>query len=69
MRYRAGLGLWILSDLTNNIIAIDINLNGIDIARRIFLEVEFVVADAYKYIEQIEPGKFDVLISAHGPIY
>ena len=64
-----GLGSWILSDLTDNIVAIDNNLNEITIARKLFPEVKFVFADAYKYIEQIEPGKFDVLISAHGPIY
>ena len=63
-----GLSSWILSDLTDNIIAIDNNLNEIAIARRLFPEVEFVVADAYKYIEQLEPGQFDVLISVFGPI-
>ena len=63
-----GLSSWILSDLTDNIIAIDNNLNEITIARRLFPEVEFVVADAYKYIEQLEPGQFDVLISVFGPI-
>ena len=41
-----GLGSWILSDLTDNIIAIDNNLNDITIARRLFPEVKFVVADA-----------------------
>ena len=63
-----GLGVWISSDLTDNIIAIDNNLNDITIARRLFPEVKFVVADAYKYIEQIEPGKFEVLVSGFGPI-
>ena len=63
-----GLGSWILSDLTDNIIAIDNNLNDITIARKLFPEVEFVVADAYKHIEQLEPGKIDVLISAFGPM-
>ena len=63
-----GLGSWILSDLTDNIVAIDNNLNEIAIARRLFPEVKFEVADAYRYIEQIKPGKFDVLISAEGPI-
>ena len=42
-----GLGSWILSDLTDNIIAVDNNLNEIAIAHRLFPEVEFVVADAY----------------------
>jgi len=63
-----GLGSWILSDLTDNIVAIDNNLNEIAIARRLFPEVKFEVADAYRYIEQIKPGKFDVLISAFGPM-
>ena len=63
-----GLGSWILSDLTDNIVVIDNNLNEIAIARRLFPEVKFEVADAYRYIEQIKPGKFDVLISAEGPI-
>ena len=63
-----GLGSWILSDLTDNIVAIDNDLNEIAIARRLFPEVKFEVADAYRYIEQIKPGKFDVLISAEGPI-
>ena len=63
-----GLGSWILSDLTDNIIAIDNNLNDIAIARKLFPEVKFVVADAYKHIEQLEPGKIDVLISSFGPI-
>ena len=62
-----GLGSWILSDLTDNIVAIDNNLNEITIARKLFPEVKFVFADAYKYIEQIEPGRFDVLISGFGP--
>jgi SAM-dependent methyltransferase len=63
-----GLGSWILSDLTDNLVAVDNNLNEIAIARRLFPEVKFVVADAYKYIEQIEPGKFDVVISVFGPM-
>jgi SAM-dependent methyltransferase len=63
-----GLGSWILSDLTDNITAIDSNLNEIAVARRLFPEVKFVVADAYKYIEQLEPRKFDVLICGFGPI-
>ena len=41
-----GLGSWILSDLTDNIIAVDYNFNEIAIARRLFPEVKFVVADA-----------------------
>jgi len=63
-----GLGSWILSDLTDNIVAVDYNLNEIAIARRLFPEVRFVGTDAYKYIEQIEPGKFDVIISVFGPV-
>ena len=63
-----GLGSWILSDLTDNVVAIDHKPKNIAIAQRLFPEVKFVVADAYKYIEQIEPGKFDVLISGYGPI-
>jgi phospholipid N-methyltransferase len=63
-----GLGSWILSDLTDNIIAVDYNFNEIAIARRLFPEVKFVVADAYKYIEQIGQEKFDVIICASGPI-
>ena len=62
-----GLGSWILSDLTDNIVAVDYNSNEIAIARKLFPEVKFVVADAYKYIEQIEPGSFDVLLCACGP--
>ena len=63
-----GLGSWLLSDFTDNIVAIDYNLNEIIIARRLFPEVKFVVADAYEYIEQIGQGKFDVVISACGPV-
>jgi SAM-dependent methyltransferase len=63
-----GLGSWILSDLTDNLVAIDNNLNEITIARRLFPEVKFVVADVYEFIDKIKPGKFDVLISAFGPV-
>jgi SAM-dependent methyltransferase len=63
-----GLGSWILSDLTDNIIAVDYDSNEIAIARRLFPEVKFVVADAYKYIEQIGQEKFDVMINACGPM-
>ena len=64
----AGIGSWILSDLTDNIIAVDYDSNEIAIARRLFPEVKFVVADAYKYIEQIGQEKFDVMINACGPM-
>jgi SAM-dependent methyltransferase len=63
-----GIGSWILSDLTDNIIAVDNNFNEIAIALRLFPEVQFVVADAYEYIEQIGQGKFDVIICACGPM-
>ena len=62
-----GLGSWLLSDLTDNIVAVDFDINEIAIARKLFPEVKFVVADAYKYIEQIEPEKFDIILSASGP--
>ncbi len=63
-----GLGSWILSDLTDNIIAVDYDFNEIAIARRLFPEVKFVFADVYKYIEQIGQEKFDVIICASGPM-
>jgi SAM-dependent methyltransferase len=63
-----GLGSWILSDLTDNIVAINNNLNEIAIARRLFPEVKFVVADVYEFIDKIKPGKFDVVISVFGPM-
>jgi len=63
-----GLGSWILSDLTDNIVAVDYNICEIAIARRLFPEVKFVVADAYEYIEQLKPGSFDVLLCASGPL-
>ena len=63
-----GLGSWILSDLTDNIVAVDYNICEIAIARRLFPEVKFVVADAYEYIEQLKPGSFDVLLCACGPM-
>ena len=63
-----GIGSWILSDLTDNIIAVDNNFNEIAIALRLFPEVQFVVADAYEYIEQLKPGSFDVLLCACGPM-
>ena len=63
-----GLGSWILSDLTDNIVAVDYNICEIAIARRLFPEVKFEVADAYEYIEQLKPGSFDVLLCASGPL-
>ena len=63
-----GLGSWILSDLTDNIVAVDYNICEIAIARKLFPEAKFVVADAYEYIEQIGQGKFDVIICACGPM-
>ena len=62
-----GLGSWILSDLTDNIVAVDYNICEIAIARKLFPEAKFVVADAYEYIEQLKPGSFDVLLCASGP--
>jgi SAM-dependent methyltransferase len=63
-----GLGSWILSDLTDNIVAVDYNICEITIARKLFPEVRFVVADAYEYIEQLKPGSFDVILCASGPM-
>ena len=63
-----GIGSWILSDLTDNIIAVDNNFNEIAIALRLFPEVQFVVADAYEYIELNGQEKFDVIICASGPM-
>ena len=63
-----GLGSWILSDLTDNIVAVDYNICEIAIARKLFPEAKFVVADAYEYIEQLKPGSFDVILCASGPM-
>ena len=63
-----GIGSWILSDLTDNIVAVDNDICEIAIARRLFPEVKFVVADAYEYIELNGQEKFDVIICVSGPM-
>jgi SAM-dependent methyltransferase len=61
-----GLSTWFMSEVSNNVVGVDISPSAITVAKKLFPDTEYVQSDTARYFDENPDCYFDLIIDCYG---